>query len=233
MTSFTQDPATKLLGSPDAIKELSEKDSANILIISDSHGAAANLRLAVMENGRSCDALVFCGDGISDIAALTEHALREPGLASCVPPVTAFVQGNNDFDIYPFVNPLYGTDEGQDYYVNARVPMEQSITVCGHRIYITHGHRYSLYGGTKHLESEAMKRGAQIALYGHTHIARIVNQTGMYILNPGSISRPRGGQPPSFARLSLRKGDPNFSGIIYELKAGGSAPYVPKPDFYW
>jgi uncharacterized protein len=49
--------------------------------------------------------------------------------------------------------------------------------------------------------------GVNIVLHGHTHVPRDeTDSLGVRWLNPGCISRPRGGHPPSFAWLDLRPG---------------------------
>jgi hypothetical protein len=46
-----------------------------------------------------------------------------------------------------------------------------------------------------------------VVLHGHTHVPRDETDAhGVRWLNPGCISRPRGGAPPSFAWLSIRPG---------------------------
>jgi predicted phosphodiesterase len=34
-----------------------------------------------------------------------------------------------------------------------------------------------------------------VILYGHTHVQKMLSQKGKWIINPGSISRPRDGYP--------------------------------------
>jgi hypothetical protein len=44
---------------------------------------------------------------------------------------------------------------------------------------------------------------ADILLFGHTHIAEIVKNGSGYILNPGSISDPRGNSSESYAIIEI------------------------------
>ena len=44
---------------------------------------------------------------------------------------------------------------------------------------------------TETLVSEAVSEGADIALYGHTHVPEIHTQQGIWVMNPGSLSYPR------------------------------------------
>lgn len=61
-------------------------------------------------------------------------------------------------------------------------------------IYATHGHVYN--------ESNLppMEQG-DILLHGHTHVLRAEKKDGILILNPGSVSIPKNGNPPTYAVL--------------------------------
>ena len=50
----------------------------------------------------------------------------------------------------------------------------------------------------------ARKNGADILLYGHTHIAFTDYDDGLYIMNPGSCGRPREGLP-SYGIIDITK----------------------------
>ena len=55
------------------------------------------------------------------------------------------------------------------------------------KIYYCHGHRYSVKSGLDLLAQEAKRRGCEIALYGHTHEAKISVVDGVTLINPGSM----------------------------------------------
>ena len=81
-------------------------------------------------------------------------------------------------------------------------------------IFLTHGHYYSVSMGTERLKEEARARGAQIALYGHTHRPVVDMGRGDVIaVNPGSLSYPRQeGRRPSYVLMELdRLGEVHFS----------------------
>ena len=61
-------------------------------------------------------------------------------------------------------------------------------------IYATHGHVYN----EKNLPP--MKKG-DVLLHGHTHVLRAECKDGILILNPGSVSIPKEGNPPTYATL--------------------------------
>lgn len=58
--------------------------------------------------------------------------------------------------------------------------------------FLTHGHHFSP-------EKLPPYRAGNVFVYGHTHIWKAERQNGMVILNPGSVSIPKGGNPPTFA----------------------------------
>lgn len=84
------------------------------------------------------------------------------------------------------------------------IPGCKRITLNGRLFYITHGHRVNANGEGEHLP--AGLGDGDILLHGHTHIptADRVNVGGksFYLLNPGSVSIPKGGYKNSYAVLS-------------------------------
>lgn len=217
MNSLVQD-GSFLIGSQACINALSQKDEATVLVVSDSHGAESNLELVLLEKGEESDALVFCGDGLSELTRIMDRSKKDAVLSKCIPPVVAAVSGNNDFGGYIL------SDERVSF------PLNVNLTVCGHPLFITHGHRQSLYYGTEVLAQSAFEENAEMAIFGHTHVALRGHTNGVFLLNPGSCARPRGGQPPSFATLKLSKTSWAFDSTIYALVPGKSKPY--NPDNY-
>lgn len=81
-------------------------------------------------------------------------------------------------------------------------PDEVTVEAGGHRIFLTHGHIYGVRYTTETLAAAAAEAGADIAVYGHTHVAEQVPGE-VYILNPGSVARPRDEARPSFMLVEL------------------------------
>ena len=79
-------------------------------------------------------------------------------------------------------------------------------------VYFTHGHHY-------HEDKPIPMDAGDVLVHGHTHVAgRTVCRDGQPCLNPGSISIPKNGTPPSYILLengvfSLRR---LFDGIEWE-----------------
>ena len=66
--------------------------------------------------------------------------------------------------------------------------------IQGRLVYCSHGHVFH----EKHLPP--MKKG-DIFLHGHTHVLQAKEVDGITILNPGSTSIPKEGNPPTYAIL--------------------------------
>ena len=59
------------------------------------------------------------------------------------------------------------------------------------------------------------------AFYGHTHVAREENFKNFKIVNPGSCSRPRGGQSAGFAIATVEKTFVDIAFIKMEMDSSG------------
>ena len=84
---------------------------------------------------------------------------------------------------------------------------EAIVEAEGHRVFLTHGHIYDVRYGLALLQQAAAEAGADIAVYGHTHVADIV-PGDVYVLNPGSVARPRDEKRASFMLADLEEGCP-------------------------
>lgn len=95
---------------------------------------------------------------------------------------------------------------------NASLPREEEFMIGDKKIFITHGHRYSVNYGTGQLQQLIKEQGYDIVMYGHTHVRHIERYGGSYIVNPGSLSMPRDGGRPSFLLLDFdQHGKPFFA----------------------
>lgn len=120
------------------------------------------------------DMVIHCGD-----AEGSEYALT--AAVSC--PVH-IVLGNNDF----FSN----------------LPRELTLDIGPYKAWVTHGHNYYVYMNNEHIRREALARGVDIVLYGHTHKPVVDTAGGVIAVNPGSLSYPRQeGRRPSYITLEL------------------------------
>lgn len=218
-----------ILGSQADCEALAEKKSAKLMVISDSHGRHDIMRALLLKYGESCDALLFAGDGIMDLAACLEEAYTETYFMSCIPPVIAFVRGNNDppsvrtsFNPYP--------DGSHHAYFSLTAPRSTVLKAAGKKILLTHGHECGVYYSTDMLRNAAAEQNADAAVFGHTHCPAEIRR-GIYLMNPGSISCPRNLSKAGFAFIQIA-GKELYS-VFYraERNASDYAPYT--PDFLW
>ena len=112
-----------------------------LLVLSDSHGGRAAIERVLLKENANIDALVFLGDGLRDL----EQAL------TLYPRLRAYsVAGNCD----------YGALEPMD----GLAAFDQTIA------FYTHGHMYGVKYDLDTLTDAAAARGAEVALFGHTHV---------------------------------------------------------------
>lgn len=209
-----------MIGSLKDIENLKTADKARVLVISDSHGERNVVEFILKQENKDIDALIFCGDGISDLTYILNS---KPEL---LPKVVCFVRGNNDSSGY---NTAINGE-----YTNIFVPESELIKIAGHNIYVTHGHKANLFLNYKTLTEMARTCNAEIALFGHIHVALHQKEDGILILNPGSCSRPRGGQPPCYAVLELAKGKSEIKREFFEIRSNSVVSYIPSfTNFLW
>ena len=80
------------------------------------------------------------------------------------------------------------------------------------KIYLAHGHVESVKQGPDCLLYKASSLGCRAALFGHTHVPVFEEHKGMYLLNPGSLTDPRGGRSGSYAVMTTEAD--SFSAVI-------------------
>lgn len=136
------------------------------LIFSDTHRMTENMMMVIRRHGAGADGVVHLGDVVADVRPITAEFAGIPLYQ---------VPGNNDF----------GYQGRQDLL----------LELDGHVLFLTHGHRYGVRTGTERLRDAAREKGADIVLYGHTHIPYEERIGQLHIFNPGSISRPYEGYP--------------------------------------
>ena len=77
-----------------------------------------------------------------------------------------------------------------DYFTN--VPPSLTISLDGVRIFLTHGHLWNP-------EKLPPVPPDSVFAFGHIHLPVLRKEkSGLTVFNPGSISLPKGGNPPSF-----------------------------------
>lgn len=113
-------------------------------------------------SANSPDLVLHLGDGASDCGELN----------ALFPSLTVRrVRGNCDIGVY---------EADSDEFVAG-----------GFRFFMTHGHKYGAKYGPDRLLAEGFTRGADVVLYGHTHVRDYMEFEGIRLINPGSIGYDR------------------------------------------
>ncbi len=134
-----------------------------VIIVSDTHGNV-NGFLEEIKNHSDCEKIIHLGDYTDDARKIKDRSSI---------PVT-FIRGNNDF-------------------MDSRAQDEKVIYIKGHKILLTHGHQYNVYFGLDRLSYRGREVGADLVLFGHSHIFTDEDYNGVRLINPGSTTYPRGG----------------------------------------
>jgi hypothetical protein len=105
------------------------------------------------------------------------------------------------FPDIPVYNVLGNCDWG-----NTSAKEEAVITLEGKKILLTHGHNYYVQSGVYRLALRGAEIGADCCLFGHTHIPFLDYEGNMVIMNPGSLSQPRGNSSYNYGMLIIEDG---------------------------
>lgn len=142
--------------------------------------------IEVLARNKDFDMLIHLGDGENDFRDI-QTLYPTKGLV--------YVAGNCD----------YGNHSN-----------EHIAVAGGKRIFCCHGHRYRVNCGIELLAAAAAKNECAIALYGHTHVPKIETLDGVMIMNPGSLTLPRGGSERSFGIIGISgSGDVDMKIVPY------------------
>jgi len=139
--------------------------------------------LKILEEIRKPDMIIHCGD-----VEGSEYVI-----SNCADCPVEMVAGNNDFF--------------------SDLPREREFVIGNYRIWLTHGHTYYVSMGHEMIKREAVARGVDVVMYGHTHRPVLETQGEVIVINPGSLSYPRQeGRRPSYVLMDIdEKGQAEFS----------------------
>lgn len=125
------------------------------------------------EKIKDADVLIHLGDNSSDVEAFRES----------------------------FKGEIYVVDGNCDY--KGEYPKEIIVEVNGIKIFGTHGDLYGVKRDLNSIYFRGREVGANIVLFGHSHIEGIEREGEMILMNPGSTSIPKGrGHSIGFIEIS-------------------------------
>ena len=112
------------------------------------------------------------------------------------------VEGKADYIEAVAGCPVHMVSGNNDFFSD--LPWEEEFFIGDHHVFITHGHGYFVGMNEDRLKAEARGRGADIVMYGHTHMPALSVEPDLITLNPGSISYPRQkGRKPSYILMEV------------------------------
>ena len=160
-----------------------------LLVLSDTHGRVDRV-LRVLKLHSDADAVLFLGDGLSDIA----RSGIDMGKLFCV-------RGNCDG--ISFNSSLYSPDE---------------LSLCfeGFNILMMHGNLHGVKNGVERAVRYAEAKNADVLLFGHTHVPceKYVSNDDMkkplYVFNPGSLGAGQDGSA-SYGLIQIKNRQILFS----------------------
>ena len=197
------------------------------LILSDIHGSAIAARQALSFFEKfNCDRIFLLGDTLY-------HGPRNPlpaghgpmGVVDALAPykecITA-VRGNCDADVDLMMLDMPIEDEF------AVVSDDSKEGAPDKTLFLSHGHIFmpecfpaDALHTLKPNDLDANSTRIDAYLYGHTHIWKLEkNFKGVLLVNPGSTSLPKGGNPPTFGLYESASGNSPARFSIHRLDDG-------------
>lgn len=130
-----------------------------IIVLSDTHGHINDAKDIISLCRKGTDLVIHLGDTCRDFDEISSlfPDLQMVGVA-----------GNNDF-------------------FRTSVPNELFLNLDGIKFFISHGHQFGVKRDLDTLSFQAMSKGADIALFGHTHIQEKTNTCDLILFNSGAV----------------------------------------------
>ncbi len=133
------------------------------IIFSDSHGSFEPMMKAV-EKEDKVDMIIHAGDVLRDVEDLRIMYPRKNIVC---------VKGNNDF---------WDRNETE----------ERAFEFGRVKIFLTHGHNYGVKYTLSKIWEKASVHGADVCIFGHTHVPLCEKRGDVFLFNPGTAARTYG-----------------------------------------
>jgi len=172
-----------------------------VLVVSDSHGNSGAVKSLINRYKNDVQTIVHLGDNAKDLLQF-------------------------DAD-YPDVN-FVAVAGNCDYF--GGLLSERMLTIGNtvkRQVLLLHGHKHNVKLSHDRLVYYALEKGADACLFGHSHMPYVHVHKSVFVcngetprelllMNPGSISEPRGGSQAGYGILSIDD-EGNISSEVYEL----------------
>lgn len=103
------------------------------------------------------------------------------------------------FEMSPFRVVKGNNDWGLDY------PESITINTPAGKVFVIHGHKIIPYNF-----ADLKNKGVTLIVRGHSHVPKIEEREGVYIVNPGSTSRPRGRSNGTYMLVEIKDNQYDF-----------------------
>lgn len=90
-----------------------------------------------------------------------------------------------------------------NYPTDPKFPKDLTFVLDGVKTYITHGHYHAVKFGLNTLLNKCLYNDIKLCMYGHTHIAKIVEYEDVLLFNPGALAYRRVGSKQSYALVEI------------------------------
>ena len=137
---------------------------------------------------------------ISDSHGNYPHALKAHQLAGPVDHIIHLGDGAEDARLMAQVLEVPVLQVAGNCDPDPRLPQELTLDFGRCRILLIHGNRQMVKSGLRQLVGKGIEVGATVVLYGHTHRSAVQTESGMLLVNPGTL---REGFPGSYAILTV------------------------------
>jgi len=133
-----------------------------ILVFSDTHNNFSQLK-RIIDKHNDIDTIIHAGDCTDEI---------------------------DDIRLLMPNKIIFNVSGNCDYYSAAKSKITAKIE--NKLIFIRHGHTENVKNSLYEIIAMANAENADILVYGHTHIPYVNKQGNLHIINPGSLTQPRG-----------------------------------------
>lgn len=137
-----------------------------IIVVSDTHRRFQEFYDIITKHRQEAALFIHLGDGQREVDDILE--------------------------LFPDLN-LHCVRGNCDY--GSILPEVEVVSAGNERILCTHGHNFFVKSTLEPLKKFALQNNCRIALYGHSHKSDTHYEDGIYFMNPGSPSQPRGCKP--------------------------------------
>lgn len=83
------------------------------------------------------------------------------------------------------------------------LPQTARLDIEGRHLLITHGQFFGYFDREKKMLDFLKKYNGDVLISGHTHVPLVKEKNGLWLINPGSTSWPRGGSKRSYAVMTI------------------------------